>query len=91
MTLKEQYLEFFKLDECYRLLDSNILDNAEEIQNAMEVLKHKLKETGIEIDIEDYDKYSEEGKQLAKKIFTYLQECFIEESKLINKENVKWD
>ena len=83
MTLKERYLEFFKLDECYRLLDSNILDNADEIQSAMKVLKRKMKEENIEVTIEEYDKYSKDGEQLAKKIFTYLQQCFEEESKLI--------
>ena len=67
----------------YRLLDSNILDNADEIQSAMEVLKRKMKEENIEVTMEEYDKYSKDGEQLAKKIFTYLQQCFEEESKLI--------
>lgn len=90
MTLKEQYLEFCKLDECYRLLDGNILDNAENIQDAISKLEQELKKENIEVTIEEYAKYNKEGEQLAKKIFTYLTECFKKESKLINDAS-NWD
>jgi hypothetical protein len=83
MTLKEKYLEFCKLDECYRLLDGNILDNAENIQVTIDKLAQELKKENIEVTIEEYAKYNKEGEQLAKKIFTYLQQCFEEDSKLI--------
>jgi len=95
MTLKEQYLEFCKLDECYRLLDSNILDNAENIQNTISKLEQELKRENIDVTIEEYAKYNKEGEQLAKKIFAYLTECFKKESKLINGttnwEEEQWD
>lgn len=84
MTLKEKYLEFCKLDECYRLLDSNIIDNAENIQDVISRLEQELKKENIEVTVEEYAKYNKEGEQLAKKIFTYLTECFKKESKLIN-------
>lgn len=84
MTTKERYLEFCKLDECYRLLDSNIIDNADNIGEVIEKLSRELKQQGIVVTAEEYAKYQNEGEQLAKRIFVYLQKCFKEESKLIS-------
>ena len=83
MTLKETYLEYLKLDECYRLLDSNIIDNADTIDNEMSNLKTQMDAKGIKITVDEFNEYSQQGEKLAKKIFAYLIECFKEESKLI--------